>query len=114
MKKIRNNFRLNNKKLEIHREKINKDTFFIGYYKNKYTCVGIMENKKYGNDFSYIKKISFVDIKNSNKKVELSEEEIKEICKKFKIENYDIYNEKTPMLNMEILYIEEIRNIEIN
>ena len=111
MKRLKDNFKLDNKKLEIHREKINKDTFFIGYYKNKYTCVGIMENKKYGNDFSYIKKISFIDIKNSNKKVELSKEEIKEICEKFKIENYDIYNEKTPMLNMEILYIEEIRNI---
>lgn len=111
MKRLKDNFKLDNKKLEIHIEKINKDTFFIGYYKNKYTCVGIMENKKYGNDFSYIKKISFIDIKNSNKKVELSKEEIKEICKKFKIENYDIYNEKTPMLNLEILYIEEIRNI---
>lgn len=111
MKRLKDNFKLDNKKLEIHREKINKDTFFIGYYKNKYTCVGIMENKKYGNDFSYIKKISFVNMKNSNKKVELSEEEIKEICEKFKIENYDIYNEKTPMLNLEILYIEEIRNI---
>ena len=111
MKRLKDNFKLDNKKLEIHREKINKDTFFIGYYKNKYTCVGIMENEKYGNDFSYIKKISFIDIKNSNKKVELSKEEIKEICEKFKIENYDIYNEKTPMLNMEILYIEEIRNI---
>lgn len=114
MKRLKDNFKLNNKKLEIHREKINKDTFFIGYYKNKYTCVGIMENKKYGNDFGYIKKISFVNIKNSNKKVELSEEEIKEICEKFKIENYDIYSEKTPILNLEILYIEEIRNIEIN
>ena len=111
MKRLKDNFKLDNKKLEIHREKINKDTFFIGYYKNKYTCVGIMENKKYGNDFSYIKKISFVNMKNSNKKVELSEEQIKEICDKFKIENYDIYNEKTPMLNLEILYIEEIRNI---
>ena len=111
MKDIKDNFKIDNKKLEIHREKINKDTFFIGYYKNKYTCVGIMENKKYGNNFSYIKKISFVDIKDSNKKVILNEEEIKEICKKFKIENYDIYNEKTPMLNLEILYIEEIRNI---
>ena len=114
MKRLKDNFKLNNKKLEIHREKINKDTFLIGYYKNKYTCVGIMENKKYGNDFSYIKKISFVNIKNSNKKVELNEEEIKEICEKFKIENYDIYSEKTPILNLEILYIEEIRNIEIN
>lgn len=111
MKDIKDNFKIDNKKLEIHREKINKDTFFIGYYKNKYTCVGIMENKKYGNNFSYIKKISFVDMKDSNKKVILNEEEIKEICKKFKIENYDIYNEKTPMLNLEILYIEEIRNI---
>ncbi|PHI06630.1 hypothetical protein [Fusobacterium polymorphum] len=111
MKDIKDNFKIDNKKLEIHREKINKDTFFIGYYKNKYTCVGIMENKKYGNNFSYIKKISFVDIKDSNKKVILNEEEIKEVCKKFKIENYDIYNEKTPMLNLEILYIEEIRNI---
>ena len=111
MKDIKDNFKIDNKKLEIHREKINKDTFFIGYYKNKYTCVGIMENKKYRNDFSYIKKISFVDIKDSNKKVILNEKEIKEICKKFKIENYDIYNEKTPMLNLEILYIEEIRNI---
>ncbi|WP_339061686.1 hypothetical protein [Fusobacterium polymorphum] len=111
MKDIKDNFKMDNKKLEIYREKINKDTFFIGYYKNKYTCVGIMENKKYGNNFSYIKKISFVDIKDSNKKVILNEEEIKEICKKFKIENYDIYNEKTPMLNLEILYVEEIRNI---
>ena len=111
MKDIKDNFKIDNKKLEIHREKIHKDTFFIGYYKNKYTCVGIMENKKYGNNFSYIKKISFVDMKDSNKKVILNEEEIKEICKKFKIENYDIYNEKTPMLNLEILYIEEIRNI---
>ena len=55
MKDIKDNFKIDNKKLEIHREKINKDTFFIGYYKNKYTCVGIMENKKYRNDFSYIK-----------------------------------------------------------
>ena len=113
MKKIKNNFRLNKEKLEIHREKINKDTFFIGYYKH-YTCVGIMENKKYGNDFSYIKKISFMKLRNYNGKIILSIEEIKEICEKFKIENYDIYNEKTPMLNLEILYIEEIRNIEIN
>ena len=113
MKRLKDNFKLNKEKLEIHREKINKDTFFIGFYK-QYTCVGIMENKKYGNDFSYIKKISFVNIKNSNKKVELNEEEIKEICEKFKIENYDIYSEKTPILNLEILYIEEIRNIEIN
>lgn len=110
MKKLKDNFKLNKEKLEIYREKINKDAFFIGFYK-QYTCVGIMENKKYNNDFSYIKKISFVDIKNSNKKVELSEEEIKEICEKFKIENYDIYNKKTPMLNLEILYIKEIRNI---
>ena len=113
MKRLKDNFKLDKEKLEIHREKINKDTFFIGFYK-QYTCVGIMENKKYGNNFSYIKKISFVNIKNSNKKVELNEEEIKEICEKFKIKNYDIYNEKTPMLNLEILYIEEIRNIEIN
>ena len=113
MKRLKDKFKLNKEKLEIHREKINKDTFFIGFYK-QYTCVGIMENKKYGNNFSYIKKISFVNIKNSNKKVELNEEEIKEICEKFKIKNYDIYNEKTPMLNLEILYIEEIRNIEIN
>jgi len=75
MKKLKDNFKLNKEKLEIYREKINKDTFFIGFYKH-YTCVGIME--------------------------------------KFKIKNYNIYNEKTPMLNMEILYIEEIRNIEIN
>ena len=111
MKDIKNNFKIDNKKLEIHREKINKDTFFIGYYKNKYTCVGIMENKKYGNDFSYIKKISFVNMKNSNKKVELSEEEIKEVCKKFKIENYDIYRKKSSILKIEMLLIEEIRNI---
>lgn len=114
MKKLKDNFKLDNKKLEIHREKINKNTFFIGYYKNKYTCVGIMENKKYGNDFSYIKRISFMKPINYNEKIILSNEEIKEICKKFKIENYDIYNEKTPMLNLEILYIEEIRNIEMN
>lgn len=113
MKKIKDNFKLNKEKLEIFKEKINKDAFFIGFYKH-YTCVGIMENKKYGNDFSYIKKISFINPKKSNIKVTLNEEEIKEICEKFKIENYDIYNEKTPMLNMEILYIEEIRNIEIN
>ena len=111
MKDIKNNFKIDNKKLEIHREKINKDTFFIGYYKNKYTCVGIMENKKYGNDFSYIKKISFVDMKDSNKKVILNEEEIKEICKKFKIENYDIYRKKSSILKIEMLLIEEIRNI---
>lgn len=55
-----------------------------------------------------------MNTKKSNIKVILNEEEIREICEKFKIENYDIYNEKTPMLNMEILYIEEIRNIEIN
>lgn len=55
MKKLKDNFKLNKKKLEIYKEKINKDTFFIGFYKH-YTCVGIMENKKYANDFSYIKK----------------------------------------------------------
>lgn len=113
MKKIKDNFKLNKEKLEIYREKINKDTLFIGFYK-QYTCVGIMENKKYGNDFSYIKKISFMKPRNYKGKIILSIEEIKEICEKFKIENYDIYNEKTPILNMEILYIEEIRNIEIN
>lgn len=110
-RKIKSNFKFDSKAKDLLKKLESADklgeAIFVGKYKSLH-CIVSVEEKKNG---SKVKIISFSN--DENTLVKLKEQEYKEICNYFGIENYKTYNANI-FSSRPLLFIQELSPDEVN